>query len=233
MSTRAADAAHGAAMLSLLNSLHQPAEETQPRPSVLAFIRHSARYYGQAENDLDNPLSDHGRALCHSFGVGLPSWGAFSTRSSTSGRCIETAELIGASHAHPRALPNQPSEDLAAFYVRDMRKVGGMMKHLTPEVTLRRWFAGEVKPEVMVPPREAADRLMSTIVDTLSTSPPDHLTLCVSHDWSVYLLRHMVLDLFYGEHPPVEYLDGLAFWFDGGGLIVSSALCGEVRVEMR
>jgi broad specificity phosphatase PhoE len=220
------DTHHGAAMLSVLQSLH----ETATRPSVLAFIRHSARHYGQAENDLDNPLSDHGRALCHRFGAALPRWSGYATLSSTSGRCIETAELISASHAHPRAAPNRTLDALAAFYVRDLRKVGGMMKHLSPEETLRRWFAGEVPAAVMMPPLDAAHRVMATIVDTLRAAPADALTLCVSHDWTLYLLRHVVLELLYGDHPPAEYLDGFAFWLDGDELAVSSTLCGMRRV---
>jgi broad specificity phosphatase PhoE len=225
-----ADADYGRTMLALLSSLHQVPGSGRARRSVLAFIRHSARHYGQAENDLDNPLSELGRALCHRFGGALPAWGEFSTRSSMSGRCIETAELIGTSHGRPRALPHQVTEELSAFYVRDMRRVGGMMKHLTPQETLRRWFAGDVPPEIMAPPREAAARLMAAITDRLAAAPSDHLMLCVSHDWSIYLLRHVVLGLRYGEHPPAEYLDGLAFWLDDDSLMVSSAVCGERRV---
>jgi broad specificity phosphatase PhoE len=225
------DADHGAAMLSVLRMLHGAPVDGSARPSVLAVIRHSARHYGQTENDLDNPLSELGRALCHRFGGALPAWGEFSTRSSMSGRCIETAELIGASHGRLCALPHQVTEELSAFYVRDMRRVGGMMKHLTPQETLRRWFAGDVPPEIMAPPHEAAARVMAAITERLAAAPSDHLTLCVSHDWSIYLLRHVVLGLRYGEHPPAEYLDGLAFWLDGDSLMVSSALCGERRVS--
>jgi broad specificity phosphatase PhoE len=220
------NATPGAAMLSVLQSLHAP----RARPRVVALIRHSARHYGRTENDLDNPLSDLGRTLCREFGAALPRWQAFGTLSSSAGRCIETAELIGASHAHPRATENRTLEALAAFYVRDMRRVGGMMKHLSPQETLRRWFAGELPSEVMTQPGEAAERIAAAIVGLLRSAPDDSLTLCVSHDWSIYLLRHMVLELLYGEHPPAEYLDGFAFWFDGDALVVSSALCGVRRI---
>jgi broad specificity phosphatase PhoE len=221
---------HGTAMLSVLTELHARGTAPASRPSVLAFIRHSARHYGQAENDLDNPLSDEGRTLCARFGKALPAWGEFSTRSSSAERCIETADLIRVSHGHPRARANEIDEAFAAFYVRDMRRVGGMMKHLSPQETLRRWFAGSIPAAVMMPPDAAAQRVLGAIAQQLAAAPADTLTLCVSHDWSIYLLRHMMLELLYGEHPPAEYLDGLAFWRDGNDLMVSSSLCGMRRV---
>ncbi len=213
---------YGLAMLTLLQQLHS----APIRSSTLALIRHSARHYGQTENDLDNPLSDAGRDYCRRFGDRLPRWGRFATCSSPAGRCVETAELISESHAHPLSAGNTILEDLAVFYVRDMRKVGGMMKRIGPQGTLQRWFAGEIPGDIMMPPAEACERLVARLRSLLAEAPADQLTLCVSHDWSIYLLRHLMLDLAYGEHPPATYLDGFAFWLEGERLAVASELCG-------
>ena len=44
---------------------------------------------------------------------------------------------------------NQTHEDLSVFYVRDMRKVGGMLKHEGSDATLSAWFSGKVDPDWM------------------------------------------------------------------------------------
>lgn len=213
---------YGQAMLETLSELHSMQPE---RPSTVALIRHSARHYGQAENDLDNPLSDQGRALCATFGRALPQWERFSTWASSAERCLETAELVAASHDHPQARVNGALNELTVFYVRDMRKVGGMMRSLGPREMLRRWFAGEIAADIMQPPEEAAARVLRELRRLVRQAGDNHLTLCVSHDWTVYLLRHACLNLRFGEHPPAEYLDGIVFWMEGDELMGKTSLC--------
>ena len=186
----------------------------------LVFIRHSAREYGKAFNDLDNPLSDPGRALASSLGQRLPAFDEIVTWTSPSGRCVETAELIAAG-SPMSAQPNQTHEDLSVFYVRDMRRVGGMLKHQGSDATLSAWFRGEVDANWMTPASASANRLIARLAHIRDSAEPGQLTLVVSHDWNLYLLRTLLLGTPFGDLPQPEYLEALAIWEDGGALMAS------------
>lgn len=204
----------GDATVDTINRLHRSGKKP------LVFIRHSAREYGKAFNDLDNPLSDPGRELASRLGQRLPAFDEIVTWTSPSGRCVETAELIAGS-SPMSANPNQTHEDLSVFYVRNMRKVGGMLKHLGSDATLSAWFRGEVDADWMTPALESAARLKARLASIRDAAQPGQLSLVVSHDWNLYLLRTLLLGTPFGELPQPEYLEALAIWEDGGSLMAS------------
>ncbi len=207
----------GAATLDLLQ-----AAQDSGQTAVFSLVRHSARHYGQADNDLDNPLSEEGRELCRRFGQALPRWTTLTTSASSSGRCIETAELVASTHlSSPASTPALPKE-LAVFYVRDMRRVGAMMKHEGSPAVLQRWFNNDLSSDVMQPPAEAADRILRHIHEQLETPGSKGLHLGVTHDWTLYLLRQQWLGLGLATAPPVNYLDGMVIWRQGEHLYLSS-----------
>ena len=184
----------------------------------LVFIRHSAREYGTTFNDLDNPLSEPGRDLARSLGERLPSFDAIHTWSSPSGRCVETAELIA--RASPMSVRgNRSHSDLSVFYVRNMRKIGGMLKHEGADATLAAWFEGRLDPAWMTPPDESIGRLKARLATIRDEAADGQLTLVVSHDWNLYLLRTMLLGTPFGGLPQPEYLEALAIWQDGDTLL--------------
>ncbi len=184
----------------------------------LVFIRHSAREYGTTFNDLDNPLSDAGRDLARRLGERLPRFDEIVTWSSPSGRCVETAELVAQSSPVPRR-KNQAHEDLSVFYVRDMRKVGGMLKHEGSDATLGAWFDGKLDPSWMTPPDTSIERLKTRLAALRAEASSRQLTLVVSHDWNLYLLRTMLLGTPFGTLPQPEYLEALALWEEGDELL--------------
>ena len=66
------------------------------------LLRHSARTFKDGLHDLDNQLTDEGRALCHLFGRRLPRNLTLRAYASPAHRCLETAQLILEAHK-PRA----------------------------------------------------------------------------------------------------------------------------------
>jgi broad specificity phosphatase PhoE len=192
-------------------------------------MRHSARHYGQTENDLDNPLSETGRELAMRFGGLLPPWRHLRVFTSPSGRCVETGDLIR--RGFGRGGTVTPRDDLSVFYVRDMRRVGGMLKHLGVDRTLHRWFDGEVDPQWMEAADASLDRLLACLLELFRAAPCNSLTLCVSHDWNLYLLTHLALGVPYAEQPRAEYLDCILFYEQGGQVRVADRHRGHRRFD--
>ena len=88
---------------------------------AVALMRHSAREFDPAVHDLTNPLTEEGRECCLRFGKALPKDLTLRGYASPAVRCLETAELILASHreAGGEVTRHRPVEALGVFYVLD------------------------------------------------------------------------------------------------------------------
>ncbi len=184
---------------------------------AVVLMRHSAREFDPAVHDLANPLTEEGRECCLRFGKALPKDLTLRAYASPAVRCLETAELILASHreAGGEVTRHRPVEALGVFYVLDqmkmwkgMNEVGGMVNYL------QQWFAGDVPADAMMPSQLAATLVLRVLTEKLS-SPIDtpQLDICVSHDMTVHLVRDRLL----GEPvdgPKVEFLDALIAYRD-------------------
>ena len=189
------------------------------------LLRHSARTFEPELHDLDNLLTDEGRALCRRLGRRLPKELTLRAYASPAQRCMETAQLVLEAHRAERGriTRHRPMEALGVFYALDQMKMwkglqaaGGMAGYL------QGWMAGTVPADAMMPAHWAARLVLRSMTEKL-IRPVAHpqLDLHVSHDITLYLLRAELL----GEPvdgPPVAFLDGLLVWRAQGALWLKS-----------
>ena len=201
------------------------------------LLRHSARTFESGLHDLENPLTDEGRALCRRFGRRLSKDLTLRAYASPAERCMETAQLILEAHqAEGGAITrHRPMEALGVFYALDQMKMwkgmeaaGGMASYL------QGWMAGAVPADAMMPAQWAARLVLGCMAEKLSAPVAQpQLDLHVSHDMTLHLLRSALL----GEPvdgPPAEFLDGLLLWRAEGALWLKShhGLAQRVRAEL-
>ncbi len=212
--------AHGDAALAMITEV---LAEGVDHAAVL--LRHSARTFEPGLHDLDNLLTDEGRALCRRFGRGLPNNLTLRAYASPAQRCMETAQLILEAHRAEggRITRHRPMEALGIFYALDQMKMwkgmqaaGGMASYLEG------WMAGAVPADAMMPARWAARLVLRSMTEKLAgPAASPQLDLHVSHDMTLHLLRSALL----GEPldgPPVAFLDGLLVWRAQGALWMRS-----------
>ena len=176
------------------------------------LLRHSAREYNREINDLLNPLTDRGRALCERFGAKLDKNLTLRAYASPPERCMETGELILEAHkaGGGAATRCRPVEGLGVFYALDQMKMWRIMRQAGGSGNfLRAWFAGRVPEDAMMPAPLAAKLVLCVMLGKLQApvSKPQ-LDLLVSHDLTLHLVRNRLL----GEPvdgPEVEYLDAI------------------------
>ena len=220
---------YGQGTLALVQQLEQ---EGIDRAAV--FMRHSARTFDRSINDLANPLTDHGRALSTALGEQLPRRYRLRGYASPPERCMETAQLIIAGHESQGGvgMRTREVEAFGVFYVLDQKKMWmglqGMDGGLADYVGA--WFAGDIAEDVIMPGPLAVQSILRVLAARLR-EPTDvpHLEICVSHDMSVYTVRHGVGLERVSEHG-VEFLDGLVLFERGTDLVMRSQHGGEVVV---
>jgi len=221
----------GNASLRLVNSLFD-----RDINRVVVIMRHSAREYDPKINDLLNPLTDQGRTYSREFGRRLPKDVYVKGYASPPERCVETGELAIQAHVaeHGLAQSVRPVEGLGVFYAIDqikmwkgMKAAGGLSDYL------RQWLDHKISEDTMLSPTYAATTILRLLKGKLER-PSDHkkqLDLCVSHDMTVLFLRD-----FFGLEPvsaqPVEYLDGLALYFDESELTLESQHGGRALIKL-
>lgn len=199
------------------------------------LMRHSAREYAPGRHDLENPLTIEGRALSRRLGERLPKSLTLRGYASPPHRCMETAELVLAGHeaGGGAVTRHRPLEALGVFYALDqmkmwkgMRDAGGLVPYLA------QWFDGGVPADAMMK-AESAARLVATVLAEKLRSPvaERQLDVCVSHDMTLYLLRHQLLGERLDE-APVAYLDGLLLFEEGGVLKLASHRGSEVTLAL-
>ena len=149
---------------------------------------------------------------------------------------METAQLLleGAGQASGSAPNVRPLEALGVFYALDhIRMWKGMRNTQGLEDYLSRWFQGELARDVMMPPNVAVAMVLNVMLgklDAQALGDRPQLDLCVSHDMTVYTVRHGS-----GLEPiaaaAVEFLDGLLMYREQSQLLLRSHLGGVVEVD--
>lgn len=198
------------------------------------LMRHSAREFVPGRHDLENPLTDEGRALAERMGASLPKDLLVRGYASPAERCVETAALVLRGHESGggRVARHRPVEGLGVFYVLDQMRMFRAMQAAQGQVGfLERWFEGGVPPDVMMPADLAAKCVARVVAEKLRQPiAAPQLDVCVSHDITLYLVRDRLL----GREPAsaeVRFLDGLVFYDDDEGTWLASADGARARID--
>ena len=201
---------------------------------VLAVVRHSAREYVQGRHDLENPLTQEGRSLALGFGERLSPGLTVRAYSSPVERCVDTAGLILEGHeAKGGAVErHRVVEGLGLFFILDQRKMFRLMRdvHGGGPGFIRAWCDGQVGDDVVIPAADAARIMLSMLAGKL---PPGRsvLSVAVSHDFNLFVLREQLLGMRHEDHGQVEYLDGIVLFEDEDALwLEAPGAAARVRV---
>jgi broad specificity phosphatase PhoE len=211
-----ADHPYGERTARLVADLHAAGHER-----LTLLMRHSAREYAPGRHDLENPLTPLGRRLAREFGLQLPPERVLRGYASPVARCEDTAELVHAAHLEVGGRGDggmRPVEALGVFYVLDQMKMFKAMTAAREGMRdfVRAWQADEVPADILMPAPVAARTLLDLLVTRLRTQRvTPALDLCVSHDLTLYLMRHQLFGAEAGA-ADVRYLDGIVVWEEDG-----------------
>lgn len=199
----------------------------------ILLMRHSARTFLPDIHDLENRLTPHGRALAARLGQALPEPLSLRGYASPAHRCVETAELMLEAHAARggAAGRTRAAEGLGVFYALDqqkmwlgMREAGGLAAYV------QRWFEDDVPADAMMPAPVAVQMLLRIMAAKLGEArPAPSLDVCVTHDMTVYTVRHGA-GLESADGPGVEFLDGLLLYAIDDKMLLRSHHGGEVSI---
>ena len=98
-------------------------------------------------------------------------------------------------------------------------------------------FDGEIAPDVMMRPRQAVAMVLEVMLGKLDAEPTEagvkQLDLCVTHDMTVYTVRHGA-GLESLSAAPVDFLDGLLLYRQDDVLMLQShdGSCVQVTEQM-
>ncbi|MCZ6869150.1 MAG: histidine phosphatase family protein [Gammaproteobacteria bacterium] len=201
---------------------------------ALAVVRHAAREYVEGRHDLENPLTDEGRSMALSFGERLPADLTVRAYSSPVERCVDTAGLILEGHRAKggAAERHRVVEGLGLFFILDQRKMFRLMRdvHGGGQGFIRAWCDRRIGEDVVIPAQDAARIMLSMLASKL---PPGEsaLTVGVSHDFNLFMLREQLLGMRLEDHGHVEYLDGIVVFEDADGVWVEAPGVAPIALD--
>ena len=200
---------------------------------AVLLMRHSAREYVPDRHDLENPLTEAGRAYAWNLGQQIPRHLTLRGYASPPHRCMETAERVLAGHAARGGAitRHRPLEALGVFYALDqirmwkgMRAAGGLPAYVQD------WLDGSVPGGTMIDPDVATGIILRVMTDMLAATIAEaQLDVCVSHDMTLYLMRASLFGDAPGDHE-VAYLDGVVLYQQAGELRLRNAEGADVTV---
>ena len=205
---------------------------------AVLLMRHSAREYRRDIHDLENPLTEEGRALAARFGTQLPDVN-LRGYSSPVKRCTDTGTLaIGASSAAGRGGVVSRVRDVEAFGVfyaldqirmwKGLRDAGGLANYVGG------WFAGDVSQAAMMNPHRAVAMVLEVMLDKLRAPATEagqrQLDLCVTHDMTIFTMRHGA-GLETVDAEDVKFMDGLILVEKDAKVYFASQHGGMVEVD--
>lgn len=206
---------YGHELLATIRSLPQDTD-------AAVFLRHAERF---AIVDYADPtlaeLTPSGIAAAEAFGALLQGFERVRIFHSPVKRCRQTAEGIarGAADRVRSVEVAGPEDALGVDYILDLQEAGRLTT-LHGEGFVRRWFAGEVAPDVIRSAVGIAERKLEYLSQRLRepSAAGRRLDLHVSHDWNIIVLRELLLSVRHEEAGWLNFLDGVAFSVAADGL---------------
>ncbi len=181
------------------------------------MLRHSARHY-DTDNPINEPfmgLTEEGKELSFEWGKSLPPGRHLNFFSSFIGRCIETAYLMDKGYVASSGTTSHNAIELtlSPFYVKDALRL--FEEHLKGSDFLPAWFNGSVPADVIDPPEKVATTMKAFWEKRFAENDcSNHLDICVTHDWNVYVLQWYFLKVPSEKRENVDYLDGMIIYKD-------------------
>jgi hypothetical protein len=197
------------------------------------IIRHAERNeVGSIAHSLEVGLTGKGKQDAIRFGGSIGGDRPVRLFHSPAVRCRETAMGIAEglrSNGH-EVISVQESPSLCAPYLKDtcVLRDADRLGH----DFMRAWFEGRFDRRWLLPTPEAADMVLSLVIESLGSGPEDGLDIHVSHDWEVVLLREELLGVRYEEAGWVEYLAGLVLT-PSDNMYTASCPQGDSRFAFR
>jgi broad specificity phosphatase PhoE len=176
---------------------------------AIAFIRHSERHpIGDFYKCEDAELTEDGEKAAFLLGQLLPTNRKLNVISSTVNRCFVTAckiaegfEKIGGS-----ARIIGKSNRILGNYVLNQNEVSRHLNSMGDKF-VREWFDGRM-PGIIKSRDDAALEQLQLIHDIIRQASPETLTVIVSHDWNIMLVRETFLGIRHEQAGWAGYLDG-------------------------
>jgi hypothetical protein len=206
---------------------------------AVLLMRHSAREYRRDIHDLENPLTEEGRALAARFGTQLPDVN-LRGYSSPVKRCTGYRHLghwrIQCRRAGWCGQSVCVTWRRLAFSMRldqirmwkGLRDAGGLANYVGG------WFAGDVSQAAMMNPHRAVAMVLEVMLDKLRAPATEagqrQLDLCVTHDMTIFTMRHGA-GLETVDAEDVKFMDGLILFEKDAKVYFASQHGGVVEVD--
>lgn len=200
-------------------------KEGWPSPSVL-LLRHAARSMSQTSSWNDNdPLTPEGEDDAENMGQSLFSYSEIRVYYSPLHRCRETARYIERG-ARSRGVPSVTVKEnpvLGSRYFVSKQRALNLADQVGVERFARLWLDNKMPEGVIVNAKSALDEHLKLIGRALSSSSNEsRLSVLITHDWNVLLVRESILSLRHETVGWPGFLEGIAVTREGSS---------EVRFE--
>ncbi len=193
--------------------------ETYPRPTAFLF-RHAERDpFTSAESAFTAQLTEKGHREAFELGKELARYSPILFHHSPVERCRQTVEdmAAGVTAGGGSSEIRGAIETLGGPYiVGDWERIVDMVVAMGNDAFLRKWFDGDVEPGILLPLPAAAEQQLGVLAAQLARG--DEVTVNVSHDWNLMLIREHFFGLRHDDIDLPPFLDGIAASRNGAGL---------------
>ncbi len=190
---------------------------------VAVLARHAERFSLESVNDaLEALLTEDGQAAARSLGTKMSRFAGLTLFHSPIQRCHQTAEEIatGALGAGVAARVLGSKFELGGPYMNDWETVMRTVLTHGAGAFVRDWFSGNLPPGLAAEPKAAARQQLEILLGQLDGEMAG-LTVNISHDWNVLLLRHFFLEIDDRALGWPDYLEGVAAYREGSETILA------------
>jgi len=191
-----------------------------PTPAAI-LIRHAERPPVTSLKEINHlELTEAGRAAARQLGRRLAHYPELRLIHSPILRCEQTATAIasGAAEGGSEISEVRRESVLGGSYAIDRTRALTKADELGSQF-VRAWFSGALEPGLMRPLGESLREHVDLVRKGFETNTSGELlTVYVTHDWNVSVLREGLFGIRYEEEGWPEYLDGVSFALFSGQL---------------
>ena len=174
------------------------------------------------EDSLGALLNDAGKAQARTLGKKLARFGNLHFFHSPVERCLQTAREMatGAKEKGAKTRIDGELYDLGGPYMKDWRAVMQRVFETGAGTFVREWFGGQLPEGLAMEPDQAAGGQVAGLASQLAEPDWSGLSLNVTHDWNMLLVRNHYFDLDQRALGWPDYLEGVAAFLEDGQLVL-------------